>query len=224
MAIDTGLIGSVINALPIDRMIAAPLNAMINAQISASRQYADFITGVCINSDGKAKMVQFDYEETLVDAEGNYKGVVQKTMRIPLLAAVTHPNINVEEGSVEFELEVSQSEETHEETAGEASFQASLGWGPFKVSMSGKVSQHKEQTRSTDTRAKYSFHTSLKRSGPPEGMMRVIDFLTEAATKPTQIKADQHPDPKTLPDPKANVPIAATEAAKEKQNPPQPHG
>lgn len=214
MAIDTGLIGSVINALPIDRMIAAPLNGMISAQISASKQYADFITGVCINPEGKAKMVEFDYEETLVDAEGNYKGVLQKTMRIPLLAAVTHPNINVEEGSVEFELEVSQSEETHEESSAEGGFQASLGWGPFKVSMNGKVSQHKEQTRSTDTRAKYSFHTSMKRSGPPEGMMRVIEFLTDAATKPTQINADQKPDAKTLPDAKTKVPLAAAEAAK----------
>ncbi len=33
---DTGLIGSVINALPLDRMIGGPLRAMITAQNKAS--------------------------------------------------------------------------------------------------------------------------------------------------------------------------------------------
>ncbi len=183
MAIDPTLIGSVINALPIDRMISGPLNAMITAQVSASRQYADFLMNVCIR-DGKALQVQFDYDETLVDTQGNVTGVAQKTMRVPLLAVVTHPNINVEDGSVDFELEISQSEEDKSSTDAEASLEASAGWGPFSVKISGKVSHHQEQTRKTDTRAKYSFHTSIKRAGPPEGMMRVIDFLTDAATKP----------------------------------------
>ncbi|MFT5277148.1 MAG: hypothetical protein ACI97K_000236 [Glaciecola sp.] len=67
------------------------------------------------------------YDETIVDSEGNFKGVVKKIMRIPMLAAITHPNICIEEGSIDFELEISQS----------------------------------EQTRKTDTRAKYSTNTNL---------------------------------------------------------------
>ena len=43
MPIDPGLIGSVINALPLDRMITTPLMAMIKAQIQASKAYADFL-------------------------------------------------------------------------------------------------------------------------------------------------------------------------------------
>ena len=183
---DNSLIGSVINALPLDRMIAGPLRAMISAQVQASRAYAEFLMSVCIK-DGKAVNVQFEYDETIVDSEGNFKGTIRKTMRIPLLAALTHPNICIEEGSIDFELEVSQSEETHSETAGEASLEASLGWGPFTVKVHGKVSHKSEQTRKTDTRAKYSIHTGIKRQGPPEALMRVIDFLTDAATKPTMI-------------------------------------
>jgi hypothetical protein len=190
MALDPTLIGSVINALPMDRMISGPLNAMITAQVSASRQYADFLLNVCIR-DGKAIQVQFDYDETQVDTQGTVVGVVQKTMRVPLLAVVTHPNINVEEGSVDFELEVTQSEEEKTKTAVEAGLEASAGWGPFSAKLSAKVSHSKEQTRKTDTRAKYSFHTTIKRSGPPEGMMRVIDFLTDAATKPVTVPQDK---------------------------------
>lgn len=186
MAVDPSFIGSVINALPMDKMIAAPLQAMITAQVSASKAYADFLLNVCIK-DGKAVSVQFDYEETIVDQHGISQGVRTKTMRIPLLAAITHPVIAIEEGTVDFELEISQSEKTESSTEGEGSFQAKMGWGPFSVTVSGRVSHKEQQTRSTDTRAKYSIHTHVKRQPPPEALMRVIDFLTDAATKPVQI-------------------------------------
>ena len=66
MALDPSFIGSVLNALPLDKMISTPLQAMITAQIQASKAYADFLMSVCIK-DGKAVTVQFDYEETLVE-------------------------------------------------------------------------------------------------------------------------------------------------------------
>lgn len=62
--------------------------------------------------------------------------------------------------------------------------------------MKGSVSHKSEQTRSTDTRAKYSIHTSVKRQPMPEALSRVVDYLTNAATKPAQRAEDQ---PATLP-------------------------
>ncbi|TDF86372.1 DUF2589 domain-containing protein [Pseudomonas sp. H9] len=181
--IDNSLIGSVMNALPLDRMISGPLQAMIQAQVSASKSYADFLMGVCIQ-DGKAVAIQFDYDETITDENGVYKGTVAKKMQIPLLAAITHPNIAIEEGNIDFELTISQQAESSSETAGEAGFAASLGWGPFKLQVKGQVSHKSSQTRKTDTRARYAFNTKVRRQDPPEALMRVIDFLTEAATKP----------------------------------------
>ena len=197
MAIDPGLIGSVINALPLDRMISGPLMAMMQAQVAASKQYADFLLSVCIK-DGKAIALEFDYDQTLVDTEGKLVGVSQKRMRIPLLAAITHPNICIEEGSIDFQLEVSQSEESKSATDAEASLEASFGWGPFSVKVTGKVSHHQEQTRKTDTRAKYSIHVAAKRQPPPEALMRVIDFLTDAAVKPVQIGEPKKGDANAL--------------------------
>ncbi|UVL63481.1 DUF2589 domain-containing protein [Pseudomonas sp. B21-032] len=181
--IDNGLIGSVMNALPLDRMISGPLQAMIQAQISASKSYADFLMGVCIQN-GKAVAIQFDYDETVTDEQGVYKGTVTKKMQIPLLAAVTHPNIVIEEGNIEFELTISQQAESTEESGKEASFGASLGWGKFRLNVKGQVSHKSTQTRKTDTRARYAFNTKVRRQDPPEALMRVIDFLTDAATKP----------------------------------------
>ncbi|HYS65143.1 MAG TPA: DUF2589 domain-containing protein [Paraburkholderia sp.] len=194
---DANFIGSVINALPMDQMIAGPLKAMITAQTQAARSYADFLMQVCIQ-EGKAVAVQFDYDETLVDESGVSKGVVQKTMRIPLLAAIVHPIIAIEEGTIDFELEITQSEKSSSSTEAGGELQVKLGWGPVSVSMSGRVSHKAEQTRSTDTRAKYSIHTQVKRQPPPEALMRVIDFLTDAVTKPV-VTEDRSKDVKPLP-------------------------
>lgn len=196
--IDNSLIGSVINSLPIDRMISGPLQAMIQAQVSASKSYADFLMGVCIQ-DGKAVAIQFDYEETLTDEEGNYKGTVTKKMQIPLLAAITHPNISIEEGSIDFEMTIEQSAESKEENSKSAEVAASLGWGGFKLSMKGQIASKSTQTRKTDTRARYAFNTRVKRQDPPEALMRVIGFLTDAATKPSILPSTEVQNKQNLP-------------------------
>jgi len=184
MSIDSSLIGSVINALPMDRMIAGPLQAMVQAQVTASKSYADFLMQVCVQ-DGKAVAIQFDYDETIVDEQGDYKGIVSKSMKVPLMAAITHPNIVIEEGKVEFELTISQAAEDFSESAKSGELAGYLGWGPFKLNMKGSISHKSTQTRMTDTRARYAFNTTLRRQDPPEAVMRIIDFLTDAAVKPT---------------------------------------
>ncbi|GGU76666.1 hypothetical protein GCM10009504_37220 [Pseudomonas laurentiana] len=203
--IDNSLIGSVMNALPLDRMISGPLQAMIQAQVSASKSYADFLMGVCIQ-DGKAVAIQFDYEETLTDEQGVYQGTVAKKMQIPLLAAVTHPNIAIEEGNIEFELTISQQAESSTETGGSAEFGASIGWGPFKMNVKGQVSHKSTQTRKTDTRARYAFNTRVKRQDPPEALMRVIDILTDAATKPVMLPNTEAQNKDALPESKLPMP------------------
>lgn len=196
--IDKGLIGGVIAALPLDKMITGPLMAMIQAQVAASKAYADFLMGVCIQN-GKAVSVQFDYDETLVDEQGVYKGTVSKSMRIPLLAAISHPNISIEEGSIEFELTISQMAEDTSSTEASGSFEAKMGWGPFSVTVKGAASHKSTQTRKTDTRARYAISTKIVRQDPPEALMRVIDFLTDAATKPVMLSSSKASDDKALP-------------------------
>ncbi|HGY9626561.1 DUF2589 domain-containing protein [Pseudomonas juntendi] len=197
MSIDNNLIGSVINALPMDRMIAAPLQAMIDAQVTASQSYADFLMQVCIK-DGKAVAIEFNYDETLVDEQGLHQGTVSRAMQIPLMAAITHPNICIEEGRVEFELTISQMAETRSNSEFNGEAEASLGWGPFKLNVKASASHKSEQTRKSDTRARYAFNTTVRRQDPPEALQRVMDYLTDAATKPTVIK-DITPEKPDLP-------------------------
>jgi hypothetical protein len=189
--IDNSLIGDVLNALPMEAMIAGPLNAMIGAQVEASKAYINFLTSVCIK-EGKAESVDFSYEETLVDESGtpvlddnSEPRVITRKVKVPLLAIVSHPNIVIEEGTIDFEMEVSQSAASSSSTEVGGSLEVGGPvFGPLNVSLKGRVSHKSEQTRKTDTRAKYSISTKIKRADPPEAMMRVIDFITNANVKP----------------------------------------
>ncbi len=212
--IDNTLIGSVINALPMDRMIAGPLQAMIQAQVTASKSYADFLMQVCIQ-DGKAVAIEFNYDETVVDEQGQQQGALSRSIKIPLMAALTHPNIAIEEGKVEFEMTINQMAEERTATEADAAGSAELGWGPFKLNVKGSVSHKSEQTRKTDTRARYAFSTTVRRQEPPEALRRVMDLLTDAATKPVvaaSVSALPEQSPQAVPQP-AERQAAAEEAS-----------
>jgi len=180
---ESEFVGSVLNSLPLDKMIASPLNAMIQAQISASHQYAEFLMSVCVK-DGEAVNVQFKYDEILTDQEGQYTGNRERTMTIPLIAAISHPNMGIERGTIDFDITVHNVSESRTTDSKSGGLNASVGWGPFKVAVHGSLSHKSEQTRKTDTTAKYSVHTEVKRIEPPESLMKVIDFMTQASLKP----------------------------------------
>jgi hypothetical protein len=191
-------VGGALQSLPIDKMISAPLMAAIAAQVRASHAYKEFVETVGLEN-GKAVMIPFEYEEDIIDEAGNVVDTRVRKMSVPLLALVSHPNLNVEEVQIDFEMTIETSEEDHSSTSGEGGFEAKIGWGPFSVKVHGKVSHKSEQTRKTDTRAKYSISVLAKRAGPPEGMMRVLDAMVDEATRAK--KSDGQP---ALPTPNAD--------------------
>ena len=160
-------------------MIGGALNAMITAQVNSNWHYVDFLKQVCF-PDGKAEMLQFDYEEPLVNSEGKLEGIQKRTLRLPLVAAVTHPNMSLEVGKIDFEVEVTQVDAQQKSASSLQEVLRTQGLAKIK----GRVSHKIAQTRKTDKRAKYSIHAEVKRDDPSESLMRVIDFLTDAATQP----------------------------------------
>ena len=65
-----------------------------------------------------------------------------------------------------------------------------MGFGPFKasVTVSGSVSSHKENTRSSDNSAKYHVEVHAVDDGMPEGLARVMDIL-QSAVAPRKVGA-----------------------------------
>jgi hypothetical protein len=188
------VVSGIINSLPIDKMIAAPFTAAIQAQSQMSMAMAQFIDTVGITKDGEIRMVTFKYDEMVEDPETKKTTSTTRYIQAPFLAMTGIPNLAVESVNVDFELEVKTAEtdtsKSQAELKNETDAKWSSWWSPLSAStkFTGSVSNSRETTRHTDTRAKYSFNVSARKQQTPEAFMRIIDAITNGVAKPTEVE------------------------------------
>lgn len=182
--------GQSFQALPIEQMVYAPVDAAIQANTAAAKSYVDFINSVGIDPEtGAVRMVPMQREESLTDEDGEVVSTITKEIKVPLLSIIPHPVMSVDEVNVNFEMTVQSTLTEKSETAAEGSFSAEAGWAFIKVKMSGSVSHKKEQTRTTDTRARYEFDVKASGKQPPEGMQQALEWLMQGAATPVITKS-----------------------------------
>lgn len=181
--IDRNLAGDVLKAVPLEQLISAPLNAIIQAGTAASKAYLDFVQGV-------AKLEDLTFTSKAINVNDAGEALQSREMHInvPPLALVQHPVYGIEEARVAFSMEITQSfaENEKSEKSADIDAEAKIGfaWFSTRVKVKGKMSNSSETTRKSDTRAKYEFNVVMKKYEMPESMGRVIDFITQAAVKP----------------------------------------
>ena len=158
--------------LPIENLIAAPLLAAAEGQKSLASTTAQFITEVGMDDKGNTKSVTFNYED-------GSKNVV---LDVPLLSIINVPSLCVDSIDVEFNMEVSTQSSTKSSTDSSATVNASCGFACWKASFEGKVSHHSENSRSSDSSAKYTIAVKGKQE-KPEGLMKVLDMLNSSIGK-----------------------------------------
>ena len=172
----------VMNAINYNQVIAAPLMATVNAQTQSSKQFADFLQTVCMDKNNVVKNVKFQTQEDVIDDSGKVVDHVTKSIDVPLLSIIPLPSVNVQTFTSEFNVNVSDSASSDTSVDVSAELQGKIGWGPFSVSMTAKVGAHMESHRKTDTSATQKVSLQVARDEPPEGLMKVLDFLTNSLT------------------------------------------
>lgn len=203
--------------LPMADLIGGPLQAACDAQTQLARATADFIDTVGMNpvldaegnptGEKKARTVDFAFKRPYQDPNTGDVGSEEVELSVPLLALVKTPALAITDVNVTFDMEVKSSTSEKSVTKKEGKFSASAkyGFGPFsaKVNVSGSVSSHKENQRSSDNSAKYHVEVVAKDSGTPEGLSRVLDIL-QSAIAPTKVtpKVEADEDADALPTPK----------------------
>lgn len=165
--------------IPVDILVAGPLVAVAEAQKHLSASMYSFIKEVALDEKGEVKNVHFNYR---VDEGGKS---VKKNISAPFLAMTSIPNLAMEHVTIDFEMEVNATKTNKEETESGATAGYKGFWG---ANFSGSLSHKSEQTRKSDTRAKYTFHVEAKKQETPEALMRIIESITSDTTKSTQIE------------------------------------
>lgn len=182
------IVGGIVNALPIEKMVAAPLVATIRAQSEMSLSLAHFVQDVGLDEQGNMRMVTLKYAETVTDPADPQKTTQQnRYIQAPFLAMTGIPNLAVESADISFDLEVSTAEEDKSKNQEDANVNTEYKswWSPVTAKFTGNVTHSSEQTRHTDTRAKYTFNVSARKQGTPEAFMRIIDAVTNSVANPS---------------------------------------
>lgn len=164
------------SGLEMDKLIGAPLTAAADASIQLANSTADFINRVGFDKDGKVRTVAFMYQKRSGNDDGTSNLDAMK-VDVPMLAIVPIPNLQVDEVNILFDMEVKQSEKKDSSLDMSASLTGSAKIGPVKISVTGSVSAHESNTRSSDNSAKYHVDVRASNHGMPEGLARVLDMM-----------------------------------------------
>lgn len=157
-------------------LIGSPLSAATQASIYLAHSTAEFIDEVGFEADGAARRVQFRYQSAVPDTDGHVQ-LQEMQVELPLLSVVPIPNLQIDEVRLHFDMEIKHYEKNEAGRNAEAGVSGGAGFGPAKVTVTGNVSSHGANTRSSDNSAKYEMHISASNHGIPEGLARVLDIM-----------------------------------------------
>lgn len=159
-----------------DQLIGAPLSAAADASAQLANSTADFINRVGFDDQGNVRNAAFGYQKYTPNEDGT-SSLDEMKVIVPMLAIVPIPNLQIDEVNILFDMEVKQSERQESATDLSASLTGSAKIGPVKVSVTGSVSSHSSNTRSSDNSAKYHVDVRATNHGTPEGLARVLDMM-----------------------------------------------
>lgn len=167
--------------LPIAELIAAPLTAACDSQKKLAQSAFEFMTEIGFEGEGndkKARLLEFNLQRPV---EGSLEPMDIK-VQAPFLGLVPLPSLLVEDVQIDFQMEVTTTETSKETSSSETTVNASSNFkfGCFakgSVSVNGKVSSSRENTRSTNQTAKYQVHVSARQQQPTEGLSKLMDIM-----------------------------------------------
>lgn len=162
--------------LNMKNLIGGPLTAAADASIQLARSTSDFINEVGFDAQGKVRTALFGYQRRSANEDGT-SNLEEMKVAVPMLAIVPIPNLQIDEVNVLFDMEVKQSEKSESSKDLGASISGAAKFGPVKVSITGSVSSHSSNTRSSDNSAKYHVDVRATNHGMPEGLSRVLDMM-----------------------------------------------
>jgi hypothetical protein len=180
--------------LPMGELIGAPLTAACDAQLRLADASLRFINQIAYK-DGtgasqETRLIEFDLDRPTETPTGY--GTFKTHVQAPFIGLVPLPALLIEDVNIEFQMEVSATEQVKTTDTKEASVTASAGFkfGAFNASVQvqGKVASSRENTRSTNQTAKYQVRVSARQQQPTEGLARLMDIMAQC-TAPLEPKA-----------------------------------
>mgnify|MGYP000218872456 CR=1 FL=1 len=170
--------------LPMRELIGGPLFAAAEAQEKLASIAWDYYQKIAYdtNADGtpdttKTRLLKFQLERPVVEG-GVVSDKVQKVnVKAPFIGLVPIPSLLVDRIDVDFQMEVTETNTSKDQSDEELSTDISSKWFGVNVGISGKVSSSRENTRSTNQTAKYQVHVTASQQQQTEGLSKLMDIM-----------------------------------------------
>lgn len=171
-----------LQSIPFGTLIGGPMNAAVEAQAKAAIATVDFIRSVGFNDKSEVASVTFVV----------VKGQNKTTIEVPLLTIVPIPFLRIEDMTINFKANITQSEEANDTNTSSRSWganaSASAGWLWGKAKMSASYSSKKDSTSTKNS--KYSVEHTVDvnvhavQDDIPGGLARILGILTKTIEEP----------------------------------------
>lgn len=182
-------VGKSFAGLPIAELIAAPLTAACDSQKRLAQSAFEFMTEIGYSdvASQTPRLLEFNLQRPVEGALEPQNIKVQA----PFLGLVPLPSLLIDDVQIDFQMEVTTTETSKDTSSSEVSTSAnsSFKFGCFasgSVSVNGKVSSSRENTRSTNQTAKYQVHVSARQQEPTEGLSKLMDIMA-ACVEPVKL-------------------------------------
>lgn len=167
--------------LPMRELIGAPLFAAAEAQEKLASIAWDYYHRIAYDDQNGGEKVTRLLEFTLnrpvvqdgvVSAENN-----EVKVQAPFIGLVPIPSLLIDRIDVDFQMEVTDTNSSTDNSSADASTNISSKWFGVNVGISGKVSSSRENTRSSNQTAKYQVHVTASQQPPTEGLSKLMDIM-----------------------------------------------
>lgn len=171
------------SSLPIDSLICGPIVAAARGQQELSQVYVDTVIKLAYKEGkvgGETNTLDFSYTRPYTKEDGSM-GTQSCTLKAPLISLVPVPAFTMDELTVDFDMEVKNSDmrddKTHADVSSTVSFNSCFG---LKASVTGNVTADSEHKRETDSTATYHIHARAIQQPPSEGMAKLTSLFAQA--------------------------------------------
>lgn len=169
--------------LPIESLICAPLVAGAKAQQELTAVYVDSIMKLAYKdgnlNDRKTNTLDFTVERP-IDKDDGTVSKENFSISAPLLSLVPVPAFIMDELTVDFEMEVKNSDMSQTDT--KADVQSTVNyksWFGLSASITGNVSSDSTHKRESDSSATYKIHARAIQQPPSEGMAKLTALFSQ---------------------------------------------
>lgn len=178
--------------LPIESLIGGPFLAAAKVQQQLAATYVDTVMKLAYRekkgqsgdkSEQETNILSFEVPRPVISEKDGKTSVDVENMQInaPLLALVQIPSFQMDEVTVDFDMEVKtsdmKSDETKEDVSSTVNFKS---WFGLNASITGNVSSDSVHKRESDSSATYKIHARAIQQPPSEGMAKLTSLLTQA--------------------------------------------